>query len=274
MKLSQNFEEPISTGQRSALKNEEFEKLLSADSHGIVVYFHGNSFDRTNPHRVDLYNRLSAMNFHVLSIDYRGYGDSSGTSSEDGLAEDAHFIYNYAIEKAPNKPIYVWGHSMGSGVSARFVAELSDKRMAPWGTILESPFNNIHDAVKNHPFAKPWLFFGKWFDKLMIDKWIASGLKMESDKSIQRFKCPVLILHAADDNIIPIENGKKLANAAKKADIDVKFVEFEANLGLRHNWIHRAPHFISITTEFFDYCEKHAKGKIAENRQQEVHIDH
>uniref|UniRef100_A0AC34FYZ0 Uncharacterized protein n=1 Tax=Panagrolaimus sp. ES5 TaxID=591445 RepID=A0AC34FYZ0_9BILA len=66
MELSKKFEEPIATGQRSALKNEEFEKLLSADSHGIVVYFHGNSFDRTNPHRVDLYNRLSAMNFHVL----------------------------------------------------------------------------------------------------------------------------------------------------------------------------------------------------------------
>jgi abhydrolase domain-containing protein 12 len=274
IELSKKFEGPIASGDRPALKNEEFEKLLSAESHGVVVYFHGNSFDRTNSHRVDLYNRLSAMNFHVLSIDYRGYGDSSGTSSEDGLVEDAHFIYNYVREKAPNAKIWVWGHSMGTGVSAKFVAELSDKGIAPYGTILESPFNNIYDAVKNHPFSKPWLFLGKLFDKIMIDRWVESGLKMESDKSIQRFKCPVLILHAADDHIIPINLGKKLAESAKKADIDVKFVEFEGNLGLRHKWIHRAPHFISIITEFFDYCEKQAEGKITHNKQKEVHIDH
>jgi abhydrolase domain-containing protein 12 len=274
LELSQKFEEPIASGKRAPLTNEEFENLLSAESHGIVVYFHGNSFDRTNSHRVDLYNRLSAMHFHVLAIDYRGYGDSSGTPSEDGLIEDAHFIYNYVREKAPKKPIFVWGHSMGTGVSAKFVAELSDRGSAPWGTILESPFNNIYDAVKNHPFSKPWLWWGKWYDKLMIDKWVASGLIMASDKSIQRFKCPVLIMHAADDHIIPINLGEKLAESAKKADVDVKFVEFEANLNLRHKWIHRAPHFISIVTEFFDYCQKHAEGKITENRQKEVHIDH
>ena len=194
LEISNKFEEPISSGQRPPLTNKEFEQLLSAESHGIVVYFHGNSFDRTNAHRVDLYNRLSAMHFHVFAIDYRGYGDSSGTPSEDGLIEDAHMIYNYAREKAPHKPIYVWGHSMGTGVSARFVAELSDLGIAPYGTILESPFNNIYDAVHNHPFSKPWNWMGKWFDKIMIDRWIESGLVMESDKSIQRFKCPVLIM--------------------------------------------------------------------------------
>lgn len=164
------------------------------------------------------------------------------------MIEDAHFIYNYALEKAKGKNIYVWGHSMGTGVASRFVAELSDTGKQPNGAVLESPFNNIHDVVKNHPFSRPFRWMGKYFDKLIIDRWVESGLVMRSDKAIQRFHCPVLILHAADDHIIPLKLGKALANSAKESGKDIKFVEFEGNLNLRHKWIHRAPHFIEILT--------------------------
>jgi abhydrolase domain-containing protein 12 len=60
-------------------------------------------------------------------------------------------MYKYARELDPSKPIFVWGHSMGTGVSARFVAELSDTGNAPMALVLESAFNNLHDVVSNHP---------------------------------------------------------------------------------------------------------------------------
>ena len=142
---------------------------------------------------------------------------------------------------------------MGTGVASRFVAEISEQGIPPAGTILESPFNNIHDVVKNHPFSKPFRWLGPLFDKLIIDRWVQSGLVMRSDQSIGHFKSPILILHAADDHIIPIQLGKALAESAKKAKKDVKFVEFEANLNLRHKFIHRAPHFIEILTLVFHY---------------------
>lgn len=54
------------------LSEDEIENLLDVDSHSILIYFHGNSFDRTTTHRCNLYNFLSDMGFHVLAIDYRG----------------------------------------------------------------------------------------------------------------------------------------------------------------------------------------------------------
>jgi hypothetical protein len=58
----------------------------------LVVYFHGNSRDRGFGHRVKLYKVLVGLGCHVLTFDYRSYGDSSRVSLtetsvvEDGLA--------------------------------------------------------------------------------------------------------------------------------------------------------------------------------------------
>lgn len=49
------------------------ERSLDEQSHGVFIYLHGNSFDRTTEHRTELYNVLSQMDFHVLAIDYRGH---------------------------------------------------------------------------------------------------------------------------------------------------------------------------------------------------------
>lgn len=54
------------------------EKMLDSGPQAVMLYLHGNSFDRTTKHRCELYNVLSEMDFHVLAVDYRGYGDSEG----------------------------------------------------------------------------------------------------------------------------------------------------------------------------------------------------
>jgi hypothetical protein len=51
---------------------EQARQLVSQNSYGILVYLHGNSFDRTTPHRIELYRLLSEVDLHVLAVDYRG----------------------------------------------------------------------------------------------------------------------------------------------------------------------------------------------------------
>lgn len=46
-------------------------KMLSRSGFPVVFYLHGNSFDRTHPHRVGLSNLLNDMNYHVVTFDYR-----------------------------------------------------------------------------------------------------------------------------------------------------------------------------------------------------------
>uniref|UniRef100_A0A914C9Q3 Serine aminopeptidase S33 domain-containing protein n=1 Tax=Acrobeloides nanus TaxID=290746 RepID=A0A914C9Q3_9BILA len=240
--------------------DSEMEALLDKEHHSIIVYFHGNSFDRTTKHRCELYNVLSAMDFHVLAIDYRGYGDSTGHPSEDGLIEDALSIYEYAKQMAPSKNIYIWGHSMGTGVASRFVAELSDIGLPPIGLVLESPFNNLKDAVMNHPFSKPFRKY-PFFDEIFVNPLMRSGLSMSSDKHIQRITCPILVLHAQDDHVIPYILGRRLVEAAQSTHRDIQYVEFEAERGFLHKYIHRAKELPDLVTRFFQHCETRSRSK-------------
>lgn len=164
---------------------ERMEELLKESTEPILVYLHGNSFDRTTKHRVELYRILSRMGFHVLSIDYRGYGDSTGRPTEQGIVADAHTIYEYARKLAPNRPIIIWGHSMGTGVATRMVSELSQLETPPTALVLESPFNNLPDVINNHPFSAPFRFL-PWFNQLVVKPLMDSGLVMNSDQRIKK----------------------------------------------------------------------------------------
>lgn len=48
-----------------------FEKSLG-DSRPVVLYLHGNAGTRAVPHRVELYDILRKMDYHIIAFDYRG----------------------------------------------------------------------------------------------------------------------------------------------------------------------------------------------------------
>lgn len=48
-----------------------YEQLLSDKNYPIIIYMHGNSGTRANPHRVELYRVLQNISCHVLAVDYR-----------------------------------------------------------------------------------------------------------------------------------------------------------------------------------------------------------
>jgi abhydrolase domain-containing protein 12 len=87
-------------------------------------------------------------------LDYRGYGDSTGTPNEKDIVKDSQFTYEYIRQVVPGSYIYIWGHSLGSGVSSHLGKILHEKEISPNGIILESPFFNIFDEIKLHPLAK------------------------------------------------------------------------------------------------------------------------
>ena len=43
-----------------------------------------------------------------------GYGDSSGSPSEEGLVEDAVSVFKWLKSHTGSMPVYLWGHSLGS----------------------------------------------------------------------------------------------------------------------------------------------------------------
>jgi abhydrolase domain-containing protein 12 len=79
-------------------------------------------------------------NRNVIAIDYRGYGDSTGSPSEDGLLSDATTVWEYISTHSSRKTsrseqpvqeegksIVVMGHSLGTAVSSRLAGYLADR---------------------------------------------------------------------------------------------------------------------------------------------------
>jgi abhydrolase domain-containing protein 12 len=94
-------------------KDVLFEEILRKTKDPIVLYLHGNTGTRANGHRVDLYKILRQLGYHVIAMDYRGFGDSSDISpTEVGCVNDALAMYHY-IKNLTNSPVFIYGHSLG-----------------------------------------------------------------------------------------------------------------------------------------------------------------
>ena len=66
----------------------------------VFIYFHGNAGNRAAPARIETYKRLSErLDVNILTIDYRGFGNSEGSPSEEGLALDARAAWDYLISQ-------------------------------------------------------------------------------------------------------------------------------------------------------------------------------
>ncbi|KAK1793062.1 hypothetical protein P4O66_011473 [Electrophorus voltai] len=213
-------------------------------THPVMLYLHGNAGTRGGDHRVQLYKVLSSLGYHVVTLDYRGWGDSEGSPSERGMTLDALYIYQWLMQRVNNNPLYIWGHSLGTGVATNLVRHLCDRGTPPAAVILESPFTNIREEAKSHPFSMVYRYL-PGFEWFFLDAITANDIRFASDENVNHISCPVLILHAEDDTVVPFHLGKKLYNMAAQSKSlsghKVQFVPFQSSLGYRHKFIYRSP---------------------------------
>lgn len=214
-----------------------------ADSRPIILYIHGNGGTRAGDHRGQLYRRLAyEHDYHIITFDYRGYADSTYVEpSTDGLSSDARSMYDWLIQQ-PNVSkdrVTVWGHSLGTAVAVRMVADLPEYRK-PTKLILEAPFDSVANAVANHPFSAPFRFL-PYFEFYFIEPIVKSPeLNFDSAGRIGDIKpTSLMILHAEDDAIIPVHLGHNLFKqaVAKLGDAKVKFIKISSDHGLGHKFI-------------------------------------
>ncbi len=168
----------------------------------VVLYFQGNGGGLSL--RMPRFAALVNDGIGLIALNYRGYGGSSGSPSEEGLIADAGAAYDFALARYEARQIVPWGESLGSGVAVALAAE------RPVGKIvLEAPFTSAVDVGANvYPFLPV-----RW---LMKDQF-------RSDERIARVKAPVLILHGERDRVVPIELGERLYELVRGPKRFVRF---------------------------------------------------
>ncbi|MFO7703562.1 MAG: alpha/beta hydrolase [Halopseudomonas sp.] len=164
-------------------------------AHGVVLFLHGNAGNLS--HRMDSIAMFHRLGYAVLIFDYRGYGRSSGKPSEEGLYRDAETAWAYLTHARGIAPenIVLFGESLGGALAAHLAAW-----ERPGALVLSSVFTSVPDLAAD---LYPWLP-ARWLTRLRYD----------TRAALARAKCPVLVAHSPDDEIIPYRHGEELFSAA------------------------------------------------------------
>ena len=137
----------------------------------------------------------------LLILDYRGYGESAGSPSEQGLYADADAAWTYLSTRPEVDParIAVYGRSVGS-VPALHVATTKPAR----AVVLESPFSSAVDMARVH-----YRFLPSFIVRLSMDNLERAA----------RLRAPLLVLHGTEDDIALPWMGRAVAEAGHAREL-------------------------------------------------------
>ena len=192
----------------------------AAEARGVLLFFHGNAGNIS--HRLESILIFNRLGLDVLIVDYRGYGQSSGKPSERGTYRDAQAAWDFLTRQREIAPdhIVVFGRSLGGAVGAWLVSRLSDHQQ-PAGVIIESSFSSGPDMARRLYPVYPARLLAR--------------LKYPVVDYAAEIRCPALVVHSRDDEIIPFAMGRAIHAAIRTPK---EFIELRGD----HNtgfWISR-----------------------------------
>ena len=163
-----------------------------------VIYLHGNAGNIGNVKWIG--EGLARRGLDVLLFDYRGYGRSEGeTLDEVTINADSEAAYQYLVASRGIDPqkLILYGQSLGSTAAV----DLASRRACA-ALIVESGPSSASSVCS---VWVPWL------------PSLGHGLlrnRFDSAAKIRTVRRPVLIMHGDADEVIPVEQGKSLHEAA------------------------------------------------------------
>jgi fermentation-respiration switch protein FrsA (DUF1100 family) len=162
-----------------------------------VLFFHGNAGNIS--HCLGSLRVFNELNLSTLIFDYRGYGRSEGTVSDQGIYRDAEAIWRHLTEERgiPAAEVILIGCSLGTAVAA-FVAS----RHKPGALIIESDFISVLNlAAEIYP----------WFPARRLAR-----IEFPTGDYLRTVTCPVLVAHSRDDEILPFNQRTRLFDVARE----------------------------------------------------------
>jgi pimeloyl-ACP methyl ester carboxylesterase len=158
--------------------------------------FHGNAGNITD--RAPIYEFLRNAPGNVVALEYRGYGQSEGKPTEQGLYRDAGAAYDYLVnvKHIDPKTIISFGQSLGTAIAANLAA-----KQQVGAVILEAPFPSAARLANEIFRFLPGLSF------------FVPG-QFDTRARVQEIHAPIFIVHCRQDPVLQFMLGQEVYAAS------------------------------------------------------------
>ncbi|TPX24655.1 hypothetical protein DIZ76_010087 [Coccidioides immitis] len=227
----------------------------TAERHVVILYFQGNA--SSLPPRLPLLSGVlkdlerggsdPRVKYTFVALSYRGYWTSRGRASQKGIELDAlaaldwiHEEYfkdldgSTTLRRDHGDTVVLWGQSIGAGVATGLAAHQcetkSNRRTSVGGLILETPFLSVQSMLvalypqRWLPYRYLWPFLRNWWDSEAALKRTGVALQ-EAGRELERGserKMRVLIVSAANDELVPGQQSDRLEEICGESGLDVQ----------------------------------------------------
>ncbi|VBB17835.1 alpha/beta hydrolase family protein [Yasminevirus sp. GU-2018] len=182
----------------------------------IYLYSHGNSgwlgLVLESPTCRYLSKRAT-----LFIYDYRGYGKSEGSPSEDGLLSDALSAWEFLVYKknVDPKKIVLFGHSLGTSITAHLALHhVKTKTTFSNVLVLQNGFESVRRVISDHSPV------GGWFVKSKLN---TKNFLKEIDTLTKDIR--IVVIHSKDDKLIHVNHSHNLVNSMNSNDVKLLTVE-------------------------------------------------
>ncbi len=168
-----------------------------------IVHFHGNGEALDHLLRLSLSFQRAGVGF--FAVEYPGYGLSRDTQvSEAAIYEDADVALVHLRDElgVPKERMVIEGQSLGTGVAVEMAHRGHGSRL-----VLISPFTSMVDMARRIVPVLP-------ASVVVRDRFDSAG-------KAAAVSLPALVIHGSDDELIPVDMGRRIAGLLPHARLVV-----------------------------------------------------
>ena len=154
--------------------------------------------------------------YHVLAIDYRGFGHSTGSPTEAGLIIDGSAAVEWAMNVAnvPASRIVLLGQSLGTAVASGVAEHFAQEGIDFAGVILVSGFSSLPTMLGHYSIAgyipvllplRSWPWLLDLVLSRIVDKWASADRWRQTARTVKQRdgRLRLSLIHAKNDWDIP-----------------------------------------------------------------------
>jgi len=196
----------------------------------VIVYPHGGPESQTRPNFVALFQYFMERGYAILAPNVRGstgYGTTymnldNTTKRMDSVADLAHAAYWLRDQKQGDpKRLAVYGGSYGGFMVLASVTHYPDLWAAGIDVVGIANFVTFMEKTGAYRRAHREAEYGNLREHREFFE------KISPIHHVDKIKCPMMVIHGANDPRVPVEEAEQIVAALKKRGIPVEYLRYE-----------------------------------------------